>query len=557
MTSAPLVLALLLLAAAPAPGPSSAEVAWLRRPTGQAVLGASLRPGSWGWVRLTVGQKGGAPFLPGLGQLVRGSEHRVLGAPMLDSGVRSYLIPFRPMIGAGAPGLVVGGQLAGQAPDLVGPEDGRLAAVVGRLPVTVPAGLAISQVDPAELPEYPAAYEGLDVLVIGELDGAGLTAVQRQALKTWFRGGGKVFIVSAAARAALADVFFGRGLAGQGAVAWDQWKLLTGAADADVAAWAGEGAARAPLAVRFRVGFGRGAYLWPAAWTAEEGGVAWSAYNWLLESGRQPPAIPAVDKALYQDFPRLRGELFGAEAALRWALGVALALSAAGAVCWRRSRPWRFAGAVAAAALVAAVLVAGLARLPEGRALSVRIDEFSSDGAGVRARQLLYLERSDLGWQAEVRCARGVLPSAVLAQWEEGGEFASTLRLPAPGTGDGPRLAGLGLGPGGGLLVGAGPLPMAAPLGERPADARALGALRREACIAAVADCLSAANGRCRAQAETLAGWIWQDLESRGLLDGAAAVYVCRLPEEAPALVPAGRVQAESLGRLGIFFSGG
>jgi hypothetical protein len=404
---------------------------------------------------------------------------------------------------------------------------------------------------------YPAAYEGLDVLVIGELDGAELTAGQRQALSAWFRGGGKVLIASAAARGALAGVFFGGSAAGQGAARWEQWKKLAGAADDDVAAWAGEGAERQPLVVRFRTGFGRGAYLWPASWTAEEGGAAWSAYHRLVESPRPAPLVPAVDGALYENFPALRPGLFGADAAVRWALGVALALSAAGAICWRRSHPWRLAAAAAAAALAAAVLVACLARVPEGRALSVRIDEFSSDGAGVRARELVYLERASPDWQAEVQAARGVLPSAVLAKWEEAGDFASTLALPAPGTGDGPRLSGLALGPGGGLFVGAGPLPTAATPGERPADARALGGLRREACIAAVADCLSAANGRCRAQAEKLAGWVWQDLESRGSLGGTVAVYVCRLPEEAPVLLPAGRVQAERLGRLGIFFSSG
>jgi hypothetical protein len=552
----PLVMALTLMAAE---GDGAAAGREPFNVSCRPVLGERLRPGAWSLVALDADNRFKLPLRPGLGQEVRGSWHGVLELPALGPGERrGYLVPFRPLPGANPPEAVLEGRGRRGIPDLVGADDARVVAVIGRLalPATAPAAFAGSRTDPAELPGYPAAYEGLDVLVIGELDGARPGALQRAALKTWFLGGGKVFVVSAAAREALADVLFKAGPAGTGTGRWDDWKKAHGAADDDVAAWTGEDGKREPLVVRFRTGFGRGAFLWPAEWRHEESAAAWSAYQRLLESSRSRPLVPAVDRAIYEDFPALEAGLFGSDAALRWALGVALLISSAGAILWRRGHPWRLCAAAGVAALAAAALTGSLARSPEGRTLSVRIDEFSSDGAGARARELLYLERVAPGWRAEVQAGQDVLPSAVLANWEDGGEFASRLDLPAPGAVDGPRLSELDPGAGG-LLVGAGPLPGTVPMASRPEGARALAGLKADACVAAIADCLSPRNGRCRPQAEKLAGWLWRDLESRGMLGPSVAVYVCRLPDEAQALAPAGRVQSERLGRLGVFYSDG
>ncbi len=564
-----LVLALTLAAGA-GEGASSAPAPDVFNAHCRAVLGPALRPGAWGMVHLDADNRFNATLWPGLGQEVRGQWHSVCALPELRPGERrAYAVPFRPVPGAVGPvalldervrpGQGFGGQARRSCPELVGSEDARYVAVLGRLslPAGAPAGFSANRTtETSELPGYPAAYEGLDVLVVGELDGVEPSAVQRQALKCWFRAGGKVFVTSAAARRELADVLFMTGGVLGDAGTWDEWKRLAGASDDDVLAWTGEGGSREPLVVRFRTGFGQGAFLWPAAWRPDETVAAWSAYQRLLESSRCAPAVPLRDRAIYENFPPLRRSLLGADSALRWALAAALLVSTAGAIFWRRGRPWRLATAAAAAALSAATLVMIFGAGPDGRTLSVRIDEFSPDGAGVRARELLYLEGVAPDWQPEVASARGALPSPVLSAWEDAGLFSSRLDLPAPGSTDGPVLSGVRPG-GGGIFVGAGPLTGVAPVPVRPAGARALAGLKADACVAAIADCLSDADGRCRAQAESLAEWLWRDLGARGMLGDKTAVYVSRLDDEPPALVPSGRVQSARLARLGIFFSDG
>jgi hypothetical protein len=544
MTSAQVLLALLLLAAEPAAPSAPPSPASFR-----SVLGPGLRPGAWGLVRVEMANGSSRPCALGLEQEVRGVAHAVRAAGEVAPGEkRSELLPFRPMPGASA------------RADLVGREDARLVAVVGQLhlPAAAPGGFGFGQLDAAELPEYAAAYEGLNLLVLGEFDGSALTGAQRQALAAWLRAGGRVFVASARTRAELAGVLFGCAPPEKDADRWESWaKPLAGNAP-QVASWTERGGSREPLVVRFRTGFGRGAMYWPAGAALSEEAVraVWP----MIEAPPQDPLVGPVDRRLYADFPPMSRSLGGAPAALRWALGAALLMAAAGAVCWRRAHPWRFAAAAAAAALAAAALAAVLARPGQGRALAVRIDEFSADNSGVRARELLYLERVGRSWSAEVEAARGALPAPVLYRWEEGGEFASRLELPAPGSPGGPRLTGLELRSGGldALFVGAGPLPGTDLAGwtlARAGRSRYLGGLKRAAMVAAIADCLAPASSRWRAQAEALAEWVLGDLESRGLVGGKHSVTVRRLPDEPPALRAAGRVECERLGRLGIFLA--
>ncbi|HOX07665.1 MAG TPA: hypothetical protein PK280_14795 [Planctomycetota bacterium] len=151
------------------------------------VLGQALRPGSWGLVSLDVSNRFAGPLRPGLGQEVRGAWHAVRALPELAPGERrTFLVPFRPMPGASAPEAFLDGRARKALSGLVGPEDARVAALVGRLdlPSSAPAGFTAIQAAPEELPAYPSAYEGIDVLVIGELDAAAIAPAQRQALRS-------------------------------------------------------------------------------------------------------------------------------------------------------------------------------------------------------------------------------------------------------------------------------------------------------------------------------------------------------------------------------------
>ncbi len=164
MTSGAGFLAVLLALAAPARAP--------RAPECSPVFAARLKAGCWGLVRVEVANSSGRSARAILGQ---GVEQAVVAGPASDRRrLGPYLVPFRPLSEDGPLWVKV----AGNSTEF----PGRVAAANAPLVVEVaPAGapelpLPVDlkgRVRIEELPEWSAAYEGVDLLVIRDLGGAG------------------------------------------------------------------------------------------------------------------------------------------------------------------------------------------------------------------------------------------------------------------------------------------------------------------------------------------------------------------------------------------------
>ena len=553
MTSGVGFIAALLALAAPAPAP--------REPECSPVFAARLKAGCWGLVRVEVANSSGARVRAVLGQGGEGAKREVIAGAASDRRrLGPYLVPFRPLsedgplwVRVGESSTVFPGRVAAANAPLV-VEVAPAGAPDLPLPVDLKGRVRVEQ-----LPEWGAAYEGVDLLIIHDLGGCGLKAAQRKALFEWYRAGGRVVITSEKALLAAADIFLNRPAA-KPPKNKAEWRELVGGVGADDDVWRNG----RPVLVGFGAGFGRGLLALPDG----QGGADWVEAAGRSYRDRLPPVAPLVRARLYhdpreaRDFPTLEGAMVGSGAALRWALAAALFLAAAGAFFWRRSRPARLALAVAVAAAVAAVGVGFLARR-DFRTLSVRIEEFSADGAGVRTREYLYVEKTGGPARAEVRAAPGVLPSPILFRASEADGISCRMELAPKEEGGGFRLLDLSFGEGS-LFLGAGPLPGAAAMKKPPPGATYLqdisAPMKADEAVRAIADCLADPGSRLRAQAEFLARAIWEELFWRNEVIFVGAVprhfTVCRLPEEKPepAMRVEGRVEPVRLGRLGIFY---
>jgi hypothetical protein len=543
VTGGALILAVAILAGAPAPD----------EPVCTSVLSPQLAPGRWGVVRLRIINNSGRPGSPELLQESQSGKARqslAVGSVLGAGQQREYLLPFRPLT-ADIPLVVRVNETDIAFPDAVRRPEQPAVVVVGPPGAAAPPlpVAARGRVLTHELPEWAAAYEGVDILVLGAdaagTGGARLSPAQRKALGVWFRAGGRAVVDSPRTLLAYSGV-----LAAAPAEALPEakeaWIRLLGGDGSQVLLWEGE----KPLIALFRAGFGRGLYVDRGAggWSPEWVAAAKQGYA-RLAGGGDARCAPLAEPGLYhlagehRDFPRLESSLIGAGAALRWALGAALLVAGVGALAWRRSRPARLAAAAAGAALLAALALALLVPVPAVRALSVRVEEFSPDGKGVRAREYLYLEAASGSPSGlEILAAPGVLPSPVLYAPEEAARVSYSMVEEPRGVFHLTRFSFRERS----LFLGAGPLPgrrlVTAPPDARPATREAL------------ADCLAGRGERCRPQAEFLAKYL-----HAALLSGAAeGARVCRLPDDdgGPAMtaLPARRVRSVRLGRLGIFY---
>jgi hypothetical protein len=556
-----LLTAVLLIGAAAPPEPSC-----------EPVMGPGLKAGSWGVVQVKLINTWRAKGRTVLMQRGERSLQAVTASPVLRPDQQGeYFLPFRPLdagmplqLGVGDKALKAGVDWSASSfPNLVLPEGEPLILEVRasagselRLPVPMQQG----RIHPDRLPEWPAAYEGVDVLVLSELASQGISASRRKALHDWFRAGGTVVVTSESALLKLSDVLLDRRGAGLPS-SEAGWRELLGES-AGESIWKNG----RPLLAGFRTGFGRGLLVLP---DGDGSRPEWVAAAQEAYRARPASIAPLIRRGLYnregEDFPRLEEALVGAGRALRRALFVLLVLVAAGAALWRRGRRARLAVALAVLALVCAVGLGTLFGSPRMRGLSVRIDEYSSDGAGARSRQYLYLEKvgASAGANIDVLCAPGVLPSAVLYAGGEASDISYRLEARAESDDAGFRLADFSFGEAS-IFLGAGPLPgaellRAPPPGSRPVR---IDDLSKRRAIAEIADCLSDARGRCRAQAEFLAATIWEErhlqdalssLEGKG--EGKVTVTVCRLPADEAALRPeSDAVTVMALHRLGIFY---
>jgi hypothetical protein len=538
------ILVAVLVAGAPAPP----------EPECEPLPAPKLRAGCWGLVRLKLtnssSRAGRAELYQRYGPAddPSATQSARVGSDLAPGRQGEYFLPFRPLSSIPQLGVDLAGKdtyfdgkvVPADVPVVV--EVRASAGALLKLPVQVEQG----RVRPDQLPEWPAGYEGVDLLVIADAPPAGR---RRAALAEWFRAGGRALVTSEAVLLDLGLELLGSGRPGKPA-SEAEWRRLLGSARAEGEVWK-DGR---PVIAGFGRGFGRGLLVVPG--TAADSD--WSAAAQALYRSRPPQVAPLVRERLYhhrssrEDLPGLAGAMVGAGRALRWSLGAVLVLAAATALFWRPGRRGRFllgAGAGAVAAALAVGLVAGA---PQMRGLSLRVEEFSPDGAGVRAREYLYLEKIGTGAAAEIRSPRDVLPSPILYSESEATELSYRLeRLPTE-AGGGFRLAELSFG-GPSLFLGAGPLAGAAPQGPPPA-ARSLDGLDEDGAVSIIADCLAPAGSRCRAQAEFLARALWSEL--RG---GAAGwkISVCRLPlpvDDAGPALRAGGVDVERLGRLGVFY---
>jgi hypothetical protein len=371
---------------------------------------------------------------------------------------------------------------------------------------------------------------------------------QKKALATWFLAGGRVVVESRETLLAAAGILRKReGPSGE-LKSRAEWLKFLGGREADVLLWEGD----RPLVARFRTGFGRGLYVdHPAGeWNSQWVEAAKAAYGGMI-SDPAVPCIPLTARRLYndprtaRDFPTLEGSLVGAGAALRWAVGCLLAVGAAAVLFWRRRAGGRAAAASSLAAAAFAGLVLLAARPPEMLTLSVRVDEFSADGLGVRSREFLYVENPGRGAGFTVSAPSWVLPAPVLFEEAEAGRLSFTLRR------DGERwlLADVSSAEKS-MFLGAGPL---------------FAALRTEgsgvvldgpgaAAERAIANCLAERGDRLRPQAEFVAGALLS-----GALPGKGTgrFRVRRLPDadSGPVLrVEGKRHRSVRLGRVGIFY---
>lgn len=231
--------------------------------------------------------------------------------------------------------------------------EGAVASVVGYLglqpptpPVQVSGGgrRAVVRLREESLPETPAAYASLDVLVVDELDERRLNDAQRQALQAWVLHGGRVVVTSALDLTAP----LGRWLS----VARPTGRSFEAEQLRSVSGWAWEldpAPDARPVVERSRAvafwaprGLGR-----VYAWAAPPQRVSPDSPLWFLAlpapSSREPPPEPESRPRLPLG-PAALG--LGSYAAL-WVLSVALA----------GRRPWGWAA-------VAAVLAAGVAGMP-------------------------------------------------------------------------------------------------------------------------------------------------------------------------------------------------
>jgi hypothetical protein len=552
-----------LLAGAPAPP----------KPECEPVLVEKIAPGRWATVRVKVNNSSGDTGKVYLRQTVGGRDQQTAAGELGAGQQGEYLLPFRPL----SPNAQLRVVVVRQKKDGSKAEDrtgfGRTSRFAGGAVVvvappggpTLPLPAAGARTVPARsLPDYPAGYDGVGLLVLGRFPrgaagGFKLGQEQQKALATWFRAGGKMVVESGPMLLAASKLLRSKPILAGEIAGRDDWLRLLGAEERDVLLWEGD----RPLVARFGMGFGRGLYVdrpageWSARWVE----AAKSAYAELVAEPSYP-CVPLTARRLYNqpgssgDFPTLEKSLVGAGAALRWAVGGLLAVGAAAVLFWRRKGRGRLAAAASLAAAAFAVVVVLAARPPDLLVLSFRVDEFSADGLGVRAREFLYVERTGGGAVFDVTAPARVLPGPVLFEEAEAGRVSFTLR----GDGEGWRLAKFSSTERS-VFMGAGPLYGAAEPDRSGASVDGPGA----AAEAAVAGCLAGEGHRLRPQAEFLAaallgeGRLGRALASSRAGDGSG-VKVRRLPDAdpGPALAVEGVPhRTVRLGRLGIFYGEG
>jgi len=535
------------------------------QPVCEPVLGPGLKAGAWGVLRVELINTWRSPGRATVMQRGGANARAVLTASELKPGQHGeFFIPFRaldpraplyagiesealkPGSDWGAPRfddavLAAGEPLVVEVRASAGPQ------------LLLPVRMQHGRVHPDRLPDWSAAYEGVDILVFSEVPSGGLAPSKLRALRAWYRSGGTVVVRSTGALLDLSSALLGQPTADPKSRA--EWAGLLGG-ESRVARWR-DGR---PQLASFGAGFGRGVLALPGAkggsprWV----GLAQEAY------GRRPAAIaPAVRRDLYhrrESFPRLSGSLVGAGRALRRSLIALLLLAALGGLLWRRRRPAIFAAAVALSALAAILVVLWALPQPRVRAMSLRVDEFSPDGMGVRAREYLYLEKAEGNPDVDVLAGPGVLPSPILYAEGEAAALSFRMEPRRTGGGSGFLLADLAFREES-LFLGAGPLPDARVLkpGELPQGSRLVRVdhLSKDRAISAMADCMASPGGRLRPQAEFLAEALWSERQFQRALEPGAPqrIAVCRLPAVAPQLEPDGsEVVVTSLKRVGIFY---
>jgi hypothetical protein len=522
-------------------------------PECRPLLGPRARVGRWGLLRVKVTNSSPRPGSALLFQKSSaGRQSAVLQLSTQPGQVIEKLILFRPLLAdrplmceAGGEQVIFPGRVArGDTPAIV---------VVGNIKSSL--GLPIDHmraIAPQLLPAFPAAYEGVDLLLFGDFDAGSITPGARKALRNWFLSGGRIAATGPELLLSLGEVFLDKKIK---KLPSDKtaWLALAGP-EAGYEKWSRNG----PRIVVLERGFGR---LVIVAGPSTLGKSDMFAELYAACGAGMPLATPLASKKLFGQ-ESLRNSYPGSALVLRWSLGALLFICCAYLLLNRRSKPGRGIAAAVGATVLSCLFFHFYLTPLEFRSLSVRVDEFSADGRGTRVREYLLLEHtgSNRDAELEVQALPGVLPSIILYEEREAGGVSCQYQ---------------GLTSSGGMgaaqveiqqlrfsmpsvIIGASYLPRIARESETPRERSKripLESLKPAEVLLAIAESICDRNHRSRAQGRALAELLWEEVAGYLREHPESSVSVCALqPLPVDALQATGSISGTSLGRVGIFY---
>ncbi len=522
-------------------------------PECRPLLGPRARVGRWGLLRVRVTNSSPRPGNALLFQKSStGRQAAVLQLSTQPGQVIEKLMLFRPLLAdrslrceAGGEQVIFPGRVArGDTPAIV---------VVGNIENSL--GLPIDHmraIAPQLLPGFPAAYEGVDLLLFGDFDAGSITPGARQALRRWFLSGGRIATIHPELLLSLGQVFLDKKIE-KLPVDKAAWLALAGPEAGDEK-WSKKG----PQVVVLERGFGR-LVIFCGQSTAGKSDIFAELY--AACGAGMPLATPLTSKKLFGQ-ESLRNSYPGSALVLRWSLGALLFMCCAYLLLNRRSKPGRGIAAAAGAIILSCLFFHFYLTPLEFRSLSVRVDEFSADGCGTRAREYLLLEHTDSNrdTELEVQSVAGTLPSIILYEEREAGGVSCQYQgLTSSGGMGGAKIGIQQLRfsvPS--VIIGASHLPQIAQESKAPREISkriGLESLKPPEALLAIAESICDRNHRSRPQGQVLAELLWEEVAGYLREHPKSSVSVCALqPLPVDALKAVGSISGSCLGRVGIFF---